>query len=113
MSEIEILDLTSFDTYQMEAMKTAIYPKDQGIPYLMLGLIGEVGEVAEKIKKEIRDGKLVDEDDLKKELGDILWYLSNLALEFDISLSDVAYTNITKLQDRQKRNALSGSGDNR
>lgn len=113
MSEIEILDFTGFDIYQAEAQKTAIYPIESAVYYLTLGLCGEVGEVAEKVKKNIRDGKIIEYDDIRKELGDVLWYLANLAREFDITLQDVAYTNIEKLRDRQKRNKLSGSGDNR
>ena len=100
--------------YQKRALKTAIY-KDisQSIPiYPVLGLCGEVGEIAEKIKKIIRDEDSVLTDE-KKELGDVLWYLSVLASELRLELDDVAQSNLEKLKDRKDRNKLKGSGDNR
>jgi len=107
-----------FNDYQKEARKTAVYPNiGKNFIYPTLGLCGESGEVAEKIKKIIRDdsGNISDEkrELLKKELGDILWYVSNLASELGLDLSDIAETNIRKLKDRQSRNVLKGSGDNR
>lgn len=83
----------------------------------ILGLTGEAGEVAEKFKKIIRDknGELSEEDknEIIKELGDVLWYISIIAKYMDVALEDVATTNIEKLTDRKSRNKLSGSGDNR
>ena len=83
----------------------------------VLGLVGETGEVADKIKKVIRDdgGKLSEEKrrDIEKELGDVLWYLANLATELNLSLDEIALKNLEKLQDRQDRGVLRGSGDNR
>ena len=107
-----------FDNYQIEARKTAIYPnKDKNFIYPTLGLVGESGEVAEKIKKILRDknGKFDYESklSLKKEIGDVLWYLSNLCDELNFSLSDVARENIEKLNSRLSRGKISGSGDNR
>ena len=107
-----------FDNYQIEARKTAIYPnKDKNFIYPTLGLVGESGEVAEKIKKILRDknGNFDDESKLalKKELGDVLWYLSNLCDELDFSLSDVAKANLDKLNLRLSKGKISGSGDNR
>ena len=107
-----------FDNYQIEARKTAIYPnKDKNYIYPTLGLVGESGEVAEKIKKILRDknGNLDDESKLalKKELGDVLWYLSNLCDELDFLLSDVANENLVKLNLRLSRGKISGSGDDR
>ena len=107
-----------FDNYQKEARKTAIYPnKDSNFIYPTLGLVGESGEVAEKIKKILRDknGSFDKESKsaLKKELGDVLWYLSNLCNELDFSLSDVARANLEKLNLRLSRGKISGSGDNR
>ncbi len=104
--------------YQMAALKTA---RDKTTHneffHLLLGLIGETGEIAEKMKKVVRDQNTdlskVDTADLKKELGDTLWYLTVLADFFDISLEEVAKANIDKLADRQKRGVLDGSGDNR
>lgn len=107
-----------FNKYQKETKKTAIYPNiGKNIVYPTLGISGETGEVAEKVKKIIRDdgGKISKEkkEDLKKELGDILWYISQLATELKLSLDDVAETNIKKLRSRKRRGKLHGSGDNR
>lgn len=103
----------NFDKYQEEASKTAIYPENSKLTYPLLGLCGEVGEVCEKVKKHIRDGRELDKTDLTKELGDVLWYLSATARDLGISLQDVAETNISKLKSRQERGKLQGSGDNR
>lgn len=101
-----------FDQYQDFAKSTAIYPSEYKLVYPALGLNGEAGEVAEKIKKYIRDGRL-DAEEVIKELGDVLWYLSAVATDLGISLSEVAEKNYKKLKDRQERNAVKGSGDNR
>ena len=108
----------NFDNYQREARKTAIYPdKNKNFIYPTLGLVGESGEVAEKIKKILRDknGTFDYESklSLKKELGDVLWYLSNLCDELEFSLSDVAKENLEKLNLRLSRGKISGSGDDR
>jgi NTP pyrophosphatase (non-canonical NTP hydrolase) len=105
------------DDYQVEAEMFAVYPEvatgsDKELSYLTLGLVGEAGEVAEKIKKKIRDGKF-DKHETAKELGDVLWYLANLAAALDYSLAGIAYDNIKKLTDRKQRNVIQGSGDNR
>lgn len=107
-----------FNTYQKKSRKTAIYPnKDKNFIYPVLGLVGETGEVAEKIKKIIRDkgGKISrhDKEELAKELGDVLWYLANLAIELGLSLEQIAQNNLAKLRSRKKRNRLHGAGDNR
>jgi len=108
----------NFDAYQKKSRKTAIYPnKDNNFIYPVLGLVGEAGEVAEKIKKVIRDkgGKIHSHDkrEIAKELGDILWYLANLATELGLSLEKIAQGNLDKLNSRKKRNRLHGEGDNR
>lgn len=108
----------TFEEYQTESRKTAIYPnKDNNFIYPTLGLAGEAGEVAEKIKKVLRDGNgIVSEEkkeELTKELGDVLWYVANLSKELGIPLEEVARKNIEKLQSRQQRGELHGSGDNR
>ena len=108
----------NFDNYQIEARKTAIYPKKgNNFIYPTLGLVGEAGEVAEKVKKILRDknGNFDIESKLaiKKELGDVLWYLSNLCDELQFSLDDVATTNIEKLNLRLINGKISGSGDDR
>jgi NTP pyrophosphatase (non-canonical NTP hydrolase) len=118
-----------FNDYQLGALETAQYPEVE-VPkyedgtiysanyvYPALGLVGEAGEVAEKIKKLIRDqgGHYNDNDvqGIKKELGDVLWYVAVLAHEFDIKLDDIATTNYNKLKSRKERNVIKGSGDDR
>jgi len=108
----------TFEEYQKLSRQTAIYPdKDNNFIYPTLGLAGEAGEVAEKVKKILRDKNGIVDDatrtELAKELGDVLWYISNIAVEFKISLEDIASGNIKKLFSRMERNALGGSGDNR
>lgn len=106
------------NNYQKAALRTAS-PKDKKdeVFHLVLGLCGESGEVAEKIKKIVRDHgsdfSKLDTDELTKELGDVLWYIAVLADHFNISLDDVATKNVAKLADRQKRDLIKGSGDNR
>lgn len=108
----------NFNEYQKTASDFAIYPnKGSNLIYPVLGLCGESGEVSEKLKKIIRDknGELSKEDvsALIKELGDVLWYVSAIAGELRVSLEEVAFLNIMKLQSRKDRDTLSGSGDNR
>lgn len=107
-----------FKEYQEKSRKTAVYPNiGDNFVYPTLGLAGEAGEVAEKIKKVIRDkGGIIDDETrelIKKELGDVLWYVSQIASELNLSLEDIAETNIKKLYDRLERGKISGSGDNR
>ena len=107
-----------FKTYQKKARLTAQYP-NLGFNniYPTLGLVGEAGEVAEKVKKVIRDKNgIFDEESkegIKKELGDVLWYLSNLCNEFNFRLEDVALQNLEKLNQRVAKGKISGSGDDR
>lgn len=107
----------TLDEYQQQALATAIYPREAGIVYPVLGLAGESGEVADKVKKTIRDhGGVFDESirtEIAKEAGDIMWYLAALARELGISLEDIARMNIDKITSRQKRGKLHGDGDNR
>jgi NTP pyrophosphatase (non-canonical NTP hydrolase) len=108
----------NFKEYQKSSRKTAIYPNaDNNFIYPTLGLVGEAGEVAEKIKKVIRDkeGVLDDEKkkEIEKELGDVLWYVSQLASELGLSLEEVAEKNIEKLYSRMDRGKLGGEGDER
>jgi NTP pyrophosphatase (non-canonical NTP hydrolase) len=106
-----------FNEYQKEAVKTAIYGTGNKVIYPVLGLCGEAGEVAEKVKKILRDKNgAYDPEDfeaIKKELGDVLWYIANIANDLDLSLDGVALANIEKLKSRRDRNKLHGSGDNR
>lgn len=106
-------DELTLDKYQQEALVTAIYPQNRALEYLALKLCGESGEVAEKIGKSIRDNKPLDDIDMAKELGDVLWYVANLAQFLGYDLSEIAQMNLDKLKDRQTRGVLGGSGDNR
>ena len=108
----------TFEQYQAEAKKTAVYPTiGQSFIYPALGLAGEAGEVVEKVKKIMRNdnGAVSDEKrtEVKKELGDVLWYVSQLATEFGITMEDVASTNVEKLRSRMERGAIHSQGDNR
>lgn len=113
----------SFNKYQELAEETAIYPKEGKIIYPALGLAGEAGEVANKIKKLIRDEGLLTKDfftmtsekwrAVSEELGDVLWYVSALASDLGISLDTIARLNINKLKDRKKRDKIKGDGDER
>ncbi len=104
--------------YQRRSRATAVYP-DAGsnLTYPALGLCGEAGEAAEKIKKAIRDdgGELTPErrDALAGELGDVLWYLAQLATEAGLELDEIAESNLAKLLSRRDRAVLHGSGDYR
>lgn len=103
--------------YQRESRRTAEYPREAWLVYPALGLAGEAGEVAEHAKKTIRDdgGKVSDERRaaMSKELGDVLWYVAQLATELGLDLDEIAGQNLEKLFSRQTRGVLSGSGDDR
>jgi NTP pyrophosphatase (non-canonical NTP hydrolase) len=103
--------------YQRLSRRTAEYPREAWLAYPALGLAGEAGEVAEHVKKAIRDdGGQVDEERraaMSKELGDVLWYVAQLATELGLDLEAVAQGNLDKLLSRQQRGVLSGSGDDR
>ena len=119
----------TFDAYQAEAHVTAVYPTcfiqpwadrpddlvEARFVYPCIGLAGEVGEVAEKLKKIIRDSQgLISGEQrqlIAKELGDVLWYIAETASSLDLSLSDIAKGNIAKLCSRASRGVLQGSGD--
>lgn len=107
----------TLNEYQEKALETAIYPKEFKIIYPTLGLTGESGECADKVKKVIRDGNAEFTDEKKaeiaKEIGDVLWYCANLANDIGYTLDTIAEMNYAKLKSRQERNKLTGSGDNR
>ena len=105
-----------FTVYQKIAESTAIYPKKMALPYTSLGLAGEAGELANKIKKIIRDDLPMTpllKEDLMNELGDCLWYISAMCTELGTTLTEVADKNLRKLLDRKERGKLGGSGDDR
>lgn len=109
-----------FSDYSVSAARTATYPKRGefvGLLYTVLGLAGEAGELANKVKKIMRDNNFtIDKDTregLLEELGDILWYADRTAVELNSTLSEVAVRNNEKLMSRLKRGTLNGSGDYR
>ena len=104
--------------YQRQARNTALYPDLGSNPiYPALGLCGEAGEVADKVKKVSRDEAGVFSDERRQsialELGDVLWYVSQLAYELGFSLESVAQANLDKLASRAQRQVIGGSGDQR
>jgi NTP pyrophosphatase (non-canonical NTP hydrolase) len=114
--------MMKFDDYQKRAIATDIYGGKGDIMSIafvnkILGLVGESGEVAEKVKKLQRNqsGKISDDDkaELLKELGDVLWYLSAITHYLDESLGKVAESNLDKLADRKRRGVIKSQGDNR
>ena len=107
--------MIEMNEYQLLARETALYPKSLGLYYTALGLTGEAGEVAEKVKKMIRDNKTIEDCQIEimNELGDVLWYVANVAHEFGLSLEEIAENNVLKLKSRSERGVIHGSGDNR
>lgn len=107
----------TLNEYQRGAIETAIYPDDYNIIYPALGLAGEAGEVADKVKKVLRDnnGDFSPEKKLEivKEIGDVLWYCASLSNDLGYTLEEVARINYEKLKSRQARNIINGNGDNR
>ena len=100
--------------YQEQAKTTAIFPPERALEYLTLGLVGEAGEVANKVKGMIRDKKIFrSEEEIASELGDVLWYCAMLADYLDTNLGKIMEDNIDKLQSRKSRGTLGGSGDRR
>ena len=107
----------TLNEYQQHALETAIYPEQSRIVYPTLGLTGEAGEVADKVKKVIRDthGEFTPEkkQEIMKEIGDVLWYCATLSHDLGYDLEEVARTNVEKLRSRMERHRVTGSGDNR
>lgn len=106
-----------FNKYQETAVETAIYPDTHRILYPALGMAGEAGEVANKVKKIIRDGpeNMPDDwkDQLASEIGDVLWYCAALANDLGMPLALIAAQNRDKLLERKQKGTISGSGDKR
>ena len=112
------MDPQNFETYQRESRKTwNLVATDHPIVYPTLGLANEAGEVAGKVKKIFRDkGGQIGADDreaLKGELGDVLWYLTQICTELDLTLEEVAAANVEKLFSRLDRGQIQGEGDHR
>lgn len=107
----EDLDMT-MNYYQKQAEGTAIYKSEHSLIYPALGLAAEAGEVANKVKKVLRDGKF-DRTAIADEVGDCLWYIAALCRDLNVDMSTLATRNLEKLYDRKDRGVLSGNGDNR
>ena len=112
------MDITDFQTYQRESRKTwGLIETNHPIVYPTLGLANEAGEVAGKVKKIFRDkGGFISDADreaLKQELGDVLWYLTQICTELGLTLEEVAEANLVKLASRQARGQIRGDGDSR
>lgn len=109
----------TLEEYQKQALTTVISTDNQfrDLLHWVLGINGEAGEIAEKVKKIIRDknGEVseADKQELAKEIGDVLWYLAVFAHHLGVPLQQVAEQNLAKLKSRQERGVLQGSGDNR
>ena len=111
----------NFKDYQDLAKTTAVYDRQFRVIYPTLGLAGETGEVAEKIKKWLRDEGLITFGkphtprwiELRKEIGDVLWYVAALCSDLYMDMDEIAEENISKLRDRDKRKVIHGDGDNR
>tara|TARA_R110000782_G_scaffold256169_2_gene345076 strand:+ start:1495 stop:1869 length:375 start_codon:yes stop_codon:yes gene_type:complete len=113
MKEKKMSRITATE-YQTAACGTAIFPKETALAYLTLGLAGEAGEIANKVKKFIRDGdNPTKREEIGKELGDVCWYLAVLSDELGLNLGQIMEQNIDKLASRKKRGTLGGNGDNR
>lgn len=101
------------DIYNAFVKSMKVYPEKHAIVYPALGLAGEAGEIAEKVKKWLRGDKELDRDALLSELGDPLWYITSLADDLGYTLTEVFQRNIEKLTSRRERGTLKGSGDDR
>jgi len=112
LEEQQKRDTYMFNEYQQAVEKLVLTKGETRLTENTLGLLGEAGEVAEKVKKYYRDGT-IDNMALAKELGDVLFYVAALSTYFAVDLSEVAMGNMDKLKDRMKRGVLQGSGDNR
>ena len=112
------MDLKEFNEYQTQSRRTwGLVHMDHPIVYPTMGLVNEAGELAGKVKKIFRDkeGEISEEDRqaLKKELGDVLWYLAQICTELDLTMAEVAEANIAKLFSRLERGQIRGEGDDR
>ena len=113
----EKYNMVEFNVYQTTASDTAIYEEQYKILYPALGLAGEAGEIANKVKKLIRDGPAKRPTDWRQqisdELGDVLWYCAALATDLNLTLGAIAGENLNKLSARKEAGTIGGSGDKR
>lgn len=111
------MEQMTLNDYQQKALETAVYPEQYKIIYPALGMNGEAGEVADKVKKVLRDNDCNFTPERKveiaKEIGDVLWYCATLANDLGYTLQEIGEMNYEKLRSRQMRHKLGGSGDNR
>jgi NTP pyrophosphatase (non-canonical NTP hydrolase) len=105
--------MIDFSSYHQFVRSMKVFPEKYAIVYPALGMMGEAGEVSEKIKKYLRGDRELDRPELVKEIGDVLWYITALADDLGYTLGDVAAANVAKLSDRRDRGVVKGSGDNR
>lgn len=105
--------MKNFKEYNEFVKGMKVYPEKQAIIYPTLGLTGEAGEVAEKVKKWLRGDRDLDKLELLKEAGDCLWYLASLADDLGYTLEDMVVANVEKLTSRKERGVVKGDGDNR
>jgi NTP pyrophosphatase (non-canonical NTP hydrolase) len=115
--------MLTMDEYQKQAERYSLYPEhgqqsERALNYTVMGLVGEAGEVANTYKKVLRgDNEFIEKDAVRSklaaELGGVLWYVSQVATELGLRLDDIAAGNIVLLADRQRRNVIHGTGDNR
>ena len=107
----------TFEEYSRDALATSICPENMDVIYPLIGLSGEAGEVAEKVKKVYRDNNGIFTDEIRhqivKELGDCLWYINKMVADLGYTLEDAAIINLEKCYKRRAYNTLHGSGDNR
>lgn len=109
------MTVVDFKKYQEAARQTRIVAGDNPLVYSTLGLTGEAGELANKVKKILRNDANRDElvAGIKEEMGDVLWYLSSMADDLGVTLEDIAQINLDKLQSRYARGKIKGAGDDR
>ena len=105
--------ITQFNDYQEFVKTMKVYPEGHKIVYPTLGLMGEAGEVSEKVKKWLRGDRELDKKELISELSDVTWYIASLADDLGYALQDVIDANVEKLTSRKERGVIKGNGDNR
>lgn len=102
-----------FNDYQEFVKTMKVYPSEYKMIYPTLGLVGEAGEVAEKVKKVLRGDRVIPREEIAKEVGDVLWYAAALAEDLGYTLEEIVMMNVAKLSDRKERGVVKGDGDQR